>query len=52
MMFALAKHAEKTWRKIDGFNNIAQVLDGVVYTDGELKNGGIIQPTKGSLLYC
>ena len=37
MMFALAQHAEKTWRKIDGFNHIANVLDGVVYTDGELK---------------
>ena len=37
MMFALATHAEKTWRKIDSFNHIANVLDGVVYTDGELK---------------
>ena len=37
MMFALAKHAEKTWRKIDGFNHIAHALGGVVYTDGVLK---------------
>jgi transposase-like protein len=37
MMFTLAKHAEKTWRKIDGFNHIANVLDGFVYADGELK---------------
>jgi len=37
MMFTLAKHAEKTWRKIDGFNHIANVLDGIVYADGELK---------------
>ena len=37
MMFALATQAEKTWRKIDGFNHIPNVLQGVVYTDGELK---------------
>ncbi|MCO6465207.1 MAG: transposase, partial [Bradyrhizobiaceae bacterium] len=37
MMFTLAKHAERSWRRIDGFNHIANVLDGIVYTDGEPK---------------
>jgi len=37
MMFTLAIHAEKTWRKIDGFNHIANVLDGLTYADGVLK---------------
>lgn len=36
MMFTLARYAEKTWRKIDGFNHITNVLNGMVYNDGEL----------------
>ena len=37
MMFALAVNAQKTWRKIDGFNHIADVLSGATFVDGELK---------------
>ncbi len=29
MMFMLAKQAEKTWRKIDGFDRVANVLHGL-----------------------
>jgi transposase-like protein len=37
MMFMLAKQAEKTWRKIDGFDHVANVLQGLEYNDGVLK---------------
>jgi transposase-like protein len=37
MMFALASHAQKTWRKLDGFNHIANVLDGIAYNNGIMK---------------
>ena len=34
MRLMLAKQAEKTWRKIDGFNRVANVLHGLEYNDG------------------
>lgn len=37
MMFVLAENASKTWRKLDGFNHIANVLNGITFVDGELK---------------
>jgi hypothetical protein len=37
MMFALASHAQKTWRKPDGFDHIANVLDGIAYDNGIMK---------------
>lgn len=37
MMFMLAKQAEKTWRRIDGFVHAASILHGIEYDDGVLK---------------
>jgi hypothetical protein len=37
MMFMLAKQAEKTWRRIDGFVHAASILHGIEYNDGFLK---------------
>jgi hypothetical protein len=37
VMFVLADNASKTWRRIDGFNHIANVLNGLPFVDGELK---------------
>lgn len=37
MLFMLAKEAEKSWRKIDGFEHVANVLQGLEYKDGVLK---------------
>jgi len=37
MMFTLASQAQKTWRKLDGFNHIANVLNGITYDNGIMK---------------
>jgi len=37
MMFTLASQAQKTWRKLDGFNHITNVLDGIIYDNGIMK---------------
>ncbi len=37
MMYTLAVHAQNTWRRIDGFTHVAHVLNGLTYSDGELK---------------
>lgn len=37
MVFKLARQAEKHWRRINGHQRIAQVLEGVEFVDGELK---------------
>lgn len=37
MIYALAIHAQRTWRKLDGFHHIANVLNGVAYINGERK---------------
>lgn len=37
MMYVLAVHAEKTWRKLDRFDHIPDVIQGIVYEDGLLK---------------
>lgn len=37
MMFMLTQQAEKSWRKIDGFDHVANVLHGLEYKDGVLK---------------
>jgi putative transposase len=35
MVFKLAQSAEKRWRKLRGFKLLADVIDGVVFVDGE-----------------
>ena len=35
MVFKLAQSAEKRWRKLRGFKLLAEVIDGVVFVDGE-----------------
>jgi putative transposase len=37
MVFKLAQSAEKRWRKLRGFKLLADVIDGVVFVDGEKK---------------
>ena len=37
MVFKLALSAEKRWRKLRGFKLLADVIDGVVFVDGEKK---------------
>jgi putative transposase len=34
MMFKLAQCAEKSWRKLRGFAHLADVIDGVKFTNG------------------
>jgi hypothetical protein len=34
MMFKLGRCAEKTWRRLRGFKQLAQVMKGVQFTDG------------------
>ncbi len=34
MMFKLGRCAEKTWRRLRGFRQLAQVIKGVTFTDG------------------
>ena len=35
MVFKLAQSAEKHWRKLSGFKLLADVIDGVIFVDGE-----------------
>ena len=35
MVFKLAKSAERTWRRLDGSERLAQVIEGVRFRDGE-----------------
>ena len=35
MVFKLAKSAERHWRRLDGSERLAQVIDGVCFRDGE-----------------
>lgn len=37
MMYVLAVHAQNTWHKLVGFQHIVNVINGVQYTDGEMK---------------
>ncbi len=37
MVFKLARQAEKHWRRINGYQLIAKVIEGVKFVDGELK---------------
>ncbi len=34
MMFKLGRGAEKTWRRLRGFQQLAQVIKGIQFTDG------------------
>jgi hypothetical protein len=34
MIFKLAQAAEKTWRRLDGHNQLPKVILGVTFTDG------------------
>lgn len=38
MVFMLVKSAERHWRKLNGIPRLAQLIDGVVFKDGEMKN--------------
>ena len=40
MMFKLGICAEKTWRRLRGFDYLAKVIDGVKFVNGE----GVQQP--------
>ena len=42
MIFKLAQAAEKSWRRLDGHNQLPKVIEGVKFTDG-IEAG--IQPT-------
>ena len=35
MVFKLAKSAERHWRRLDGSERLAQVIDGICFRDGE-----------------
>ncbi len=35
MVFKLAKSAERSWRRLDGSERLAQVIEGVCFCDGE-----------------
>ena len=37
MVFKPAREAESRWRKLNGSQLLAKVIDGVVFKDGELK---------------
>jgi hypothetical protein len=34
MIFKLAQAAEKSWRRLDGHNQLPKVIEGVKFTDG------------------
>jgi transposase-like protein len=34
MIFKLAQEAEKSWRRLDGHNQLPKVIQGVKFTDG------------------
>jgi len=38
MVFKLARKAEKYWRRINGYQLIAKVLNGIKFVDGELRD--------------
>ena len=38
MMFQLGLYAEKKWRRMRGFNHLAEVIKGEKLKDGEPKN--------------
>ena len=35
MVFKLCRSASKTWRKLDGSNQLAQIIDGIKFVNGE-----------------
>jgi putative transposase len=35
MVYKLAKSAERSWRRLDGSQRLAQVIQGVRFRDGE-----------------
>ena len=37
MVFKLAMEAERSWRRLNGHQLIAKVIEGVKFVDGELK---------------
>jgi transposase-like protein len=37
MVFKLAIEAEKRWRRLNGYQLLAKVIEGVKFEDGELK---------------
>ena len=37
-VFMLVKRPERHWRKLNGIPRLAQLIDGVVFKDGEMKN--------------
>ncbi len=37
MVFKLAREAERHWRRLNGYQLIAKVIEGVRFVDGELK---------------
>lgn len=40
MIFKLAEAAEKSWRRLDGYNQLSRVIHGVKFADGiEVKPG-------------
>jgi len=38
MIFKLAEAAEKSWRRLDGYNQLPKVILGVKFTDGNLRS--------------
>ena len=39
MMYKLARSAEGSWRRLNGFDHLAKVIEGVKFNDGkEVKN--------------
>jgi hypothetical protein len=38
MAFKLTREAEKRWQRLHGYRLLDQVIAGVVFVDGELKN--------------
>ena len=38
MVFKLAREAEKKWRRLNGHERLAQVIEGVKFVDGEIKD--------------
>jgi hypothetical protein len=37
MAFKLAQKAEKGWRKLNGSEKLQELIDGIVFVDGERK---------------
>lgn len=38
MMFKLGQFAERNWRKLPGFAYLAEIVDGVMFVNGEEVN--------------